>query len=85
MSKITEVQVKAAKLLLRKAKEEQPKAKANPKTDLVNFMKSKGYKLTKEVKATYVNKAKETIPVKKLSFSNGKDYMVGASRFWTVR
>ena len=57
--------------------------KSNPKTSLVKFMTEKGYNVTSEKKSSYKTKD-ATKTGTEMTFSNGKSYMVGESRFWKL-
>jgi hypothetical protein len=52
--------------------------------ELRNFMYDVGYTQTDIKDEKYVRKDGKVTPVKRVTFSNGKDYLVSQNRFWKV-
>ena len=58
--------------------------KPNAIEELKDFMKKRGYNITKTVDTTYQRKNGKEVKANKITFSNGKDYMCTSTRFWRV-
>jgi len=72
------------KAVIKAEKAKKAKVKQTPKQALIGFMKKHGYSVKAEKPSSYTNKAGETKKGIEITFTNGRTYMVGESRFWKL-